>query len=453
VSPQGENEALIRCWSCKQDFAADKGSLEQVPCPRCGAPNKIRERISSLEVSKAVAAAREETNSAGDVKHHRIARQRLPIVVITSMIGLAAVIITVAGILKSPGRSASTSRQAATSPSSQTASSDVVLWSAPLFGIEGIEFSDAAVYRNPSGLLRFRGLVTNIANARSDQNLRVTFYQDVTASKTSQLGFADVAVGPLMPSETVSFDVKYSGGTTLDSPILRILATPKASTTKSRPSAWSRAGKELRRWAFRIIIVLVGLGVTWFCGWVGMLCAANRDRRIVGFALGAFGFVFGFSVVAQVGFSLVGLGNSIADLSTERVILGLLAALAAALLPLFNWLRMPSETNRERRIVAVILGMAGFSVGVSSYYLDTVLVPRVGEALWDHIRFGLSCSSAGWLLASFLPPPLPPFRSQSYRAARHGPAQGQPGICRECGYDLTGNVSGVCPECGTRIAV
>jgi hypothetical protein len=23
------------------------------------------------------------------------------------------------------------------------------------------------------------------------------------------------------------------------------------------------------------------------------------------------------------------------------------------------------------------------------------------------------------------------------------------GQCRTCGYDLTGNVSGVCPECGT----
>ena len=25
-------------------------------------------------------------------------------------------------------------------------------------------------------------------------------------------------------------------------------------------------------------------------------------------------------------------------------------------------------------------------------------------------------------------------------------------ICRNCGYNLTGNTSGVCPECGTRIA-
>ena len=28
----------------------------------------------------------------------------------------------------------------------------------------------------------------------------------------------------------------------------------------------------------------------------------------------------------------------------------------------------------------------------------------------------------------------------------------RPGHCRSCGYDLTGNVSGVCPECGTHVA-
>jgi hypothetical protein len=29
--------------------------------------------------------------------------------------------------------------------------------------------------------------------------------------------------------------------------------------------------------------------------------------------------------------------------------------------------------------------------------------------------------------------------------------QRKPGSCGHCGYDLTGNVSGVCPECGTRV--
>ena len=28
----------------------------------------------------------------------------------------------------------------------------------------------------------------------------------------------------------------------------------------------------------------------------------------------------------------------------------------------------------------------------------------------------------------------------------------RPGLCRSCGYDLEGNESGTCPECGTRIS-
>ena len=35
-------------------------------------------------------------------------------------------------------------------------------------------------------------------------------------------------------------------------------------------------------------------------------------------------------------------------------------------------------------------------------------------------------------------------RTHLWRADRRG-------ICRDCGYNLTGNVSGVCPECGTQL--
>jgi hypothetical protein len=30
--------------------------------------------------------------------------------------------------------------------------------------------------------------------------------------------------------------------------------------------------------------------------------------------------------------------------------------------------------------------------------------------------------------------------------------RGKAGSCRKCGYSLTGNTSGVCPECGTRVS-
>ncbi|MCG8405830.1 MAG: hypothetical protein MI923_11595 [Phycisphaerales bacterium] len=29
----------------------------------------------------------------------------------------------------------------------------------------------------------------------------------------------------------------------------------------------------------------------------------------------------------------------------------------------------------------------------------------------------------------------------------------RPGHCQQCGYDLTGNTSGICPECGTKVTV
>ena len=35
------------------------------------------------------------------------------------------------------------------------------------------------------------------------------------------------------------------------------------------------------------------------------------------------------------------------------------------------------------------------------------------------------------------------------RRLRFGPTPPPRGICRKCGYDLTANASGVCPECGT----
>jgi hypothetical protein len=39
--------------------------------------------------------------------------------------------------------------------------------------------------------------------------------------------------------------------------------------------------------------------------------------------------------------------------------------------------------------------------------------------------------------------PFLPFATRRYRR-KHG-------LCLHCGYDLTGNISGVCPECGTAI--
>jgi len=59
------------------------------------------------------------------------------------------------------------------------------------------------------------------------------------------------------------------------------------------------------------------------------------------------------------------------------------------------------------------------------------------EILWINLPF--------WLLAALTGAPTALLLYQDRRRTR-------PGCCRRCGYDLTGNVSGICPECGVPIA-
>lgn len=54
-----------------------------------------------------------------------------------------------------------------------------------------------------------------------------------------------------------------------------------------------------------------------------------------------------------------------------------------------------------------------------------------------------------WFLPLLVIPIAILFRSsRSYRLTRYRHIRG---LCEACGYDLMGNVSGVCPECGTEI--
>jgi hypothetical protein len=60
------------------------------------------------------------------------------------------------------------------------------------------------------------------------------------------------------------------------------------------------------------------------------------------------------------------------------------------------------------------------------------------------LRYGL-LAVPYWLLAVVAALPAV-FRARAAIRRRHRSFRGR---CRECGYDLSGNVSGVCPECGT----
>lgn len=55
-----------------------------------------------------------------------------------------------------------------------------------------------------------------------------------------------------------------------------------------------------------------------------------------------------------------------------------------------------------------------------------------------------------WLAPALLG--LPPIVWLALRARRlYARRRRRPGACRRCGYDLTGNASGRCPECGQTI--
>ena len=66
----------------------------------------------------------------------------------------------------------------------------------------------------------------------------------------------------------------------------------------------------------------------------------------------------------------------------------------------------------------------------------------LGLAFWGGGAWNVACVGwaimAGWLVVVEV-------------ARRDRPRSYPPGICKECGYDPTGNVSGICPECGVRL--
>ena len=75
---------------------------------------------------------------------------------------------------------------------------------------------------------------------------------------------------------------------------------------------------------------------------------------------------------------------------------------------------------------------------------------------------GLHLAAGGWPMAGYtslalsLWPLLVLFAAYPTWAFVHGPLRRHQrrrhGRCIQCGYNLTGNTSGVCPECGTRLA-
>ena len=89
----------------------------------------------------------------------------------------------------------------------------------------------------------------------------------------------------------------------------------------------------------------------------------------------------------------------------------------------------------------------GFQLLDPSAYLERPKVPRF--AWWSE---QLSQSGPGyWFISIPLWLPLVALLLLTLWLWHRGRRRPRPGHCRRCDYDLTGNVSGVCPECGTPI--
>ncbi|MBI5863080.1 MAG: hypothetical protein HZB38_00935 [Planctomycetes bacterium] len=100
------------------------------------------------------------------------------------------------------------------------------------------------------------------------------------------------------------------------------------------------------------------------------------------------------------------------------------------------WPGRPPQQEREDRWAVCLGNQIGFYYGGSYEPPGTILIHGVYYEALAQIWLIVAILGLPWLLAAF-------------RALRAPP--GSVLACRKCEYDLTGNVSGVCPECGESV--
>jgi len=98
-------------------------------------------------------------------------------------------------------------------------------------------------------------------------------------------------------------------------------------------------------------------------------------------------------------------------------------------------------------LVTVIPGMC-WSICAFTAELATNLIPGQGPA-WMSSPMIQVLGSPWWLLVGGLL--MIGNVVSAYPTARSASKPQAVLACQRCGYDLTGNVSGVCPECGTGV--
>jgi hypothetical protein len=103
------------------------------------------------------------------------------------------------------------------------------------------------------------------------------------------------------------------------------------------------------------------------------------------------------------------------------------------------------STSRSReldpRTLLVFVGILACILGVNALAFFNDRPPASLRDLWHAMRG--DGMVAALMLAVFTATILVRFRQQHRKVDRISK-----GMCSQCGYNLTGNVSGVCPECG-----
>jgi len=105
-----------------------------------------------------------------------------------------------------------------------------------------------------------------------------------------------------------------------------------------------------------------------------------------------------------------------------------------------------AHSSEPREFVTYeVMNMSGASIEYRTDYGPSGATPRTGTHKVTHI--GLHYTPLVGALATYPIIALVTFIRGPVRCWRRS----RKGLCIACGYDLTGNVSGACPECGTMI--
>ena len=146
--------------------------------------------------------------------------------------------------------------------------------------------------------------------------------------------------------------------------------------------------------------------------------------------------MFGFSVMIADLFVIVRRSSAAWPIVAIGAVVGILI-----------WVRAFRISHRKRVAFLPETRSGAFMVGAFFVYVGVGLSlvlgsnPRRASAPWPNDYMLLMPAILGISGAILL-------NVRAHRIQRNRPS---PGDCQSCGYNLTGNVSGICPECGTPV--